>query len=142
MPPLDAPLKMLILAFSRAFAEWLLGGAVQQVRPLNVELPASASRSDLLFEVIQATGQRVLLHIEQQGRRSHEPMPWRMLDYMSRLARRELGNSVPDEQIRLHNVVIYTGAGAGVNDEGAYEVVGIDGLPRLKWQYEPLRIQN
>jgi hypothetical protein len=31
------------------------------------------------------------LHLELQGRHSDEPMPWRMLDYLSRLARRELG---------------------------------------------------
>jgi len=138
MPPLDAPLKMLILAFSRAFAEWLLGGTVQQIRPLNVELPASASRSDLLFEVIQATGQRVLLHIEQQGRRSHEPMPWRMLDYMSRLARRELGDQPPDDRVRLQSVVFYTGSGAGANDTGDYDLRDGAGEPSLRWRYKPI----
>ena len=138
MPPLDAPLKILILAFSRAFAEWLLGRAVQQVHPLNVELPASTSRSDLLFEVIQANGQQVLLHIEQQGRRSHEPMPWRMLDYMSRLARRELGDQTPQDRVRLQSVVIYTGVGAGAADPGHYEVLDAGNKPSLSWRYKPL----
>ena len=138
MAPLDNPLKILILSFRRAFAEWLLGEAVQQVQPLNVELPASARRSDLLFEVIQADGQRVLLHIEHQGRRSHEPMAWRMLDYMSRLLKREVGDQAPDGSVRLHSVVIYTGVGAGLNDRGKYEVLGVDGVSRLSWRYERL----
>jgi hypothetical protein len=57
MPPLDSPLKMLILAFSQVFAEWLLGKPVQRIRSLNVELPTSAVRGDLLFEVVQSDGQ-------------------------------------------------------------------------------------
>ena len=138
MPPVDNPLKLLILAFRRAFAEWLLKGPVRQVRPLNVELPASTSRSDLLFEVIQADGQAVLLHIEQQGRRSQRPMPWRMLDYMSRLVVRELGDQSPDGSIWLHSVVIYTGVGAGADDQGVYEVPGLGGTASLQWRYEPL----
>lgn len=78
MPPLDSPLKTLILAFSQAFAEWLLGKPVQRIRALNVELLASTVRSDLLFEVVQSDGQMILLHIELQGRRSAEPMGWRI----------------------------------------------------------------
>ena len=138
MPPLDNPLKLLILAFSQAFAEWLLRGPVRLVRPLNVELPASTSRTDLLFEVVQADGQVVLLHIEQQGRRSQPPMPWRMLEYMTRLALRELGDQSPSQTVRLHSVVIYTGIGAGVNDPGQYELLGLDGRPCLSWRYEPV----
>ncbi len=138
MPPIDNPLKMLITAFSRVFAEWLLGTPVQAVRPLNVELPASASRSDMVFDVIQAEGQRVLLHLEQQGRRSRRPMPWRMLEYMTRLSLRELGHEMPDGSVRLHSVVIYTGAGAGLNDTGAYHILGQGEGSSLSWRYQPL----
>jgi len=84
MAQIDSPFKMLISTFSEAFAEWLLGSPPQQVRPLNVELPASAMVSDLVFEVVQANGEIVLLHIELQGHGSRQPMPWRMLDYMTR----------------------------------------------------------
>jgi predicted transposase YdaD len=103
MPPLDNPLKSLILSFSRVFAEWLLGQPVHELRPLNVELLASTQRGDLVFEALQADGQLVLLHLELQGRHSDEPMPWRMLDYLSRLARRELGEQLPDGRVRLHS---------------------------------------
>lgn len=140
MPPVDNPLKLLIYNFSHIFAEWLLGQPVHQVQPLNIELPASTSRADLLFKVIQADGQMVLLHIEQQGRSSQPLMPWRMLEYMTRLVLRELSDQVPGVSVRLHNVVIYTGNGAGLNDNGRYEIQGLDGTPRLSWRYEPLRL--
>ncbi|MDY7080552.1 MAG: hypothetical protein SXV54_27035 [Chloroflexota bacterium] len=138
VPPIDNPLKILILSFRRAFAEWLLGAAVDVVEPLNVELPASAVRSDLVFRVVQTDGRQVLLHIEQQGRRSQRPMPWRTLEYMTRLSTRELGHQPPDAAVRLHSVVIYTGIGAGEGDSGRYEVLGIGGTAVLSWQYEPL----
>ena len=79
MPPTDNPLKLLITSFADAFAQWLLGSRPRLVRPLNVDLPAAPRQSDLLFEVIQADGQVVLLHIELQGRRSDRPMPWRRI---------------------------------------------------------------
>jgi len=39
------------------------------------------------FQVTLANDRELLLHLEFQGRRSHEPMQWRMLEYMPRLAR-------------------------------------------------------
>lgn len=47
----DNPLKMLITAFSEAFAAWMLGGPVRRVRPLNVEFPGAATSGDLIFAV-------------------------------------------------------------------------------------------
>ena len=138
MTDVDNPLKILITTFSEAFAGWFLGSPPRLVQPLNVELPASTTRSDLIFEVVQANGQVVLLHIELQGRSSAEPMPWRILDYLSRLAKRELGQRLPDGSVRLHSVVLYLGPGAGANDTGHYEILGPGGLPSLSWRYEPI----
>lgn len=135
---LDNPLKMLITTFDEAFAAWLLGRRPRRVRPLNVELPASTTRSDLVFEVLQADGTTVVLHIELQGRGSHEPMPWRMLGYMSRLARRELGDRPLTGSDQLYSVVIYTDERTGVNDSGRHEVYGPTGIPSLLWRYEPI----
>jgi predicted transposase YdaD len=131
---------MLISSFSYAFAGWLLDAPVQEVIPLNVELPASTIQSDMVFDVILADGQRVLLHIEQQGRRSEYPMPWRMLEYMSRLSVRELGDRIPDHSVRLHSVVFYTGAGAGLNDAGVYRLLGLGESASLEWRYQPIRL--
>ncbi len=138
MADIDNPLKILITTFNEAFVGWLLGSPPRRVNPLNVELPASTTRSDLVFEVIQTDGQVVLLHIELQGRSSNEPMPWRMLDYLSRLAKRELGDRSPDSSVRLYSVVFYVGQGAGANDQGRYEILGPDGLPSLSWRYMPI----
>lgn len=104
---------MLITEFSAAFAAWLLGGPVRRVRPLNIDFPSSPVQSDLLFEVIDDLGNLIFLHIELQGRRSPEPMPLRMLDYLSRIVRREVGLSGDENGSRLVSVVIYVGEGAG-----------------------------
>ena len=45
----DNPLKQHITDFSSVFAEWLLGQPPQQIRPVNIELPASTTRLDLLL---------------------------------------------------------------------------------------------
>ena len=105
MSETDNPLKILITEFAEAFAAWLLERPIQRARPLNVEFPASASRSDLLFEVIDTTGQLIYLHIELQGRRSHEPMPLRMLDYLTRIIRRDIGLDEGNKPPRLESVV-------------------------------------
>ena len=136
----DNPLKMLIAAFSEAFAEWLLGRPVRRVRPLNVEFPGAAIAGDLLFAVEMDDGPSVLLHIELQGRRSHLPMSFRELDYMTRLILREAGTQTPDKAPRLHSVVLYVGQGAGIEDSGRYEILGIDGEARLAWRYTPIRL--
>jgi predicted transposase YdaD len=73
-----------------------------------------------------------LKHLEFQGRRSHEPMPWRMLDYMPRLA--------STYRLPLESVVLYIGRGAGADDTGLYQVEGLDGTPVLTWRYRVLRL--
>lgn len=138
MPESDNPLKLLITGFADVYAEWLLHRPVKLAQPLNIELPADAQKSDLLFFVTLADGTVALLHIELQGRRTHRPMPWRMLDYMSRLTVREFGEQAPDPALRLHSVVLYLERGAGANDAGAYTVLDVDGAPALQWRYDAL----
>ncbi len=77
-------------------------------------------------------GREVLLHIEFQGPRSREPMPWRMLTYMPRLVR--------TYRRPLCSVVLYVGRGAGVRDSGSHQVEGVDGTPALTWRYHPIRL--
>ena len=136
----DNPLKMLISAFSEAFAVWLLGRPVRRVRPLNVEFPGAATTGDLVFAVEMEDGPSVLLHIELQGRGSHIPMSFRELDYMTRLILREAGAQTPDKAPRLHSVVLYVGQGAGAEDMGRYEILGSDGEACLVWRYTPIRL--
>ena len=92
MPQTDTPFKLLVSEFAPDFAAWLLDvdeADVRRVQPLNIELPAGAVRIDTAFLVTLADERVTLLHIECQGRRSEWPMPWRMLDYLSRLAQQE-----------------------------------------------------
>lgn len=140
MNQFDNAFKILITSFSETFAEWLLGSPPQNVQPLSVELPGAAVRSDLVFDVLQADGTPVLLHIELQGGGSHDPMRWRMLEYVTRLVRREFRDDAPGSLPQLQSVVIYIGAGVGAQDTGQYEVLGADRLPSLSWRYRPIRL--
>src|SRR5262249_57882215 len=60
------------------------------------------------------------------------PMPWRMLDYMPRLA--------STYHLPLESVVLYIGRGAGADDTGIYHVEGLDGTPVLTWRYRVMRL--
>jgi predicted transposase YdaD len=140
MPETDNPLKLLITMYRDVFAAWFLGEEVSRVRPLNVEFPAQAARSDLLFEVIDKQGQVIYLHVELQGRRSSRPMPLRMLDYMTRVVQREVGVPAEPNGVRLHSVVVYVGEGAGREDNGRYTIPGPNEQIALHWQYQPIRL--
>ena len=59
---------------------------------------------------------------------------------MTRLILREAGTQTPDKAPRLHSVVLYVGQGAGAEDSGRYEILGIDGEARLAWRYTPIRL--
>src|SRR5262249_40901997 len=74
----------------------------------------------------------VVLHIEFQGRRSHPPMPWRMLAYISRL--------VGTYRLELLSAVFYVGRGAGADDTGHHQVQSPTGAVTLSWQYEVIRL--
>ena len=140
MSETDNPLKMLITEFSEAFAAWLLKRPVQWVRPLNVEFPAHPVQSDLLFQVMDEQGEELLLHYELQGRRSHQPMPYRQLEYMSHITIREIPWPLGPDAPRLYSVVLYVGRGAGRGDTGDYTVYGPEGTVTLHWHYQPVRL--
>src|SRR5215510_12823146 len=114
MASTDSPLKRPVSTFITDFAAWLLKIQVREARPLNIELPGETLAVDQVFHVVLADGRQVILHIEFQGRRSHPPMPWRMLEYISRLA--------GTYRLELLSVVFYVGRGAGADDTGHHQV--------------------
>lgn len=132
MAETDSLLKRLVSLFSVDFATWLLGAPVQSATPLPSELPAATVAVDQLFRVRLMDAREVLLHLEFQGRRSHLPMPLRMLDYMPRLAL--------TYRLDMESVVLYLGHGAGADDTGIHEVRGLHGTPVLAWQYRVVRL--
>ena len=132
MASTDSPLKRLVSTFITDFAAWLLKAQVREARPLNIELPGEILAVDQVFRVVLADGRQVILHIEFQGRRSHPPMPWRMLEYISRLA--------GTYRLELLSVVFYVGRGAGADDTGRHQVQSPTGSVTLLWQYEVIRL--
>jgi predicted transposase YdaD len=128
----DSPLKQLVSVFISDFAAWLLQAEVREAHPLNVELPAEMLAADQVFHVTLANGRTLVLHIEFQGRSSHQPMQWRMLEYMARLAY--------THRLDLWSVVLYAGRGAGTGDTGHYQVNSPDGTATLAWQYRVIRL--
>ena len=100
--------------------------------PLNVELPVATLSVDQVFHVTLADGHAVVLHIEFQGRRSHAPMPWRMLEHTARLGY--------IYRLPLYSVVFYVGQGAGVDDTGDHQIDGLADIPTLSWQYQVIRL--
>ncbi len=134
MAETDNPLKRLFSDFSTDFAIWLLGDQVASVRPTNIALLPSEDeiRADEIFDVTLTDGRILNLHIDFQGIRSHRPMPWRVLDYISRIAetyRRD-----------VCSVVIYVGNGAGTNDKGRHQVKCSDGKVILSWRYRVIHL--
>jgi len=119
--------------------------AVRQAQPLNVELPARQKWSDTLFRVSltwplpTAEPTDVLLHVEFQGPRSRRPMPWRMVDYLGRIAERELDLQTL-AQLPLCSTVLYIGEGAGRHDTGEYRIGCLDGGLTLAWRYRVIRL--
>jgi hypothetical protein len=73
MTDLDSPLQQLVSAFIADFAAWLLHTDVHEAHALNVELPSSMLTADQVFHVTLADGRALVLHIEFQGRASHQP---------------------------------------------------------------------
>ena len=128
MASTDSPLKRLVSTFITDFAAWLLKAQVREARPLNIELPGETLAVDQVFRVVLADGRQVIVHIEFQGRRSYPPMPWRMLEYISRLAQ--------TYRLELLSVVFYIGRGAGANDTGHHQVQSPTGSVTPLWQYE------
>jgi predicted transposase YdaD len=132
MAATDHPLKRLVSTFIGDFAAWILNSPVRETYPLNVELPADSLVTDQVFRVILGDGRELVLHIEFQGRRSSQPMPWRMLEYMHRLA--------GTYRLPLWSVVFYVGEGAGVGDTGRHVIQGPAQLAPLMWQYQVVHL--
>lgn len=132
MAILDQALKQLVTENGLEFATWLLAAEVLAVEPLPVELSADTVIADMLFRVELLDGQFCLLHIEFQGRTSHRPMHWRMLDYISRLAQHH--------QQPLRSVVLYLEDGAGRNDTGNHHHLGFGNEVTLAWNYQVIRL--
>jgi predicted transposase YdaD len=112
----DALLKQLVDDFAPDFAAWLLDSEVESIEPLTLDLPAETLATDTLFRVWLPDGRSILLHIEFQGRRSHRPMPERMLDYMVRI--------VHEHSLPIRSAVFYIERGAGRHDTGQHQYQG------------------
>src|SRR5215510_4758944 len=106
MAELNNPLKQLVSAFITDFAAWLLHADVREAHALNVELPSGMLTADQVFRVTLADGRVLVLHIEFQGRSSHQPMQWRMLEYMARLA--------STHHLDVWSAVLYVGRGTSI----------------------------
>jgi hypothetical protein len=132
MAATDHPLKRLVSTFVADFAAWILNTPVRETHPLNVELPADIIVTDQVFRVTQGDGRELVLHIEFQGRRSSQPMSWRMLGYMHRLAE--------TYRLPLWSVVFYVGEGAGVGDTGRHAILGPAEVAPLVWQYQVVHL--
>jgi len=134
MAETDNPLKRLFSDFSTDFAIWLLGDQVSSVRPTNIALLPSEEeiRADEIFDVTLTDGRILNLHIDFQGNRSHRPMPWRVLDYISRIAETYHRD--------VCSVVIYVGKGAGSDDKGRHQVKCSDGKVILSWRYRVIHL--
>ena len=133
MAQTDSPLKDLVESCITDFAAWLLNAEVVAVQALNVEFPGQDARVDRLFQVLLGDGRQVTLHIEFQGRGSHEPVRFRMLDYITRIVRNE-------RDLALHSVVFYIGDSVGALDTGDHQIIGIDGQPTVHWRYQVVHL--
>jgi hypothetical protein len=113
MADTDSPLKRLLEIAAADIATWLIGQEVIETFAVNIELPADAMRVDQLFRAVLADGRVTMVHIEFQGRSSHRPMQWRMLEYMARIA-------ISEPDLDLFSIVFYVGQGAGASDTGEH----------------------
>lgn len=133
MAQTDSPLKDLVESSITDFAAWLLKAEVIAVDALNVEFPGQDARVDRLFRALLANGRKVILHTEFQGRSSHEPVRFRMLDYITRVVRAE-------RELELHSVVFYIGEGVGALDTGDHQIDDLDGQPTVRWRYQVVHL--
>jgi predicted transposase YdaD len=132
MTTTDSLLKQLVSQFIDDFAVWLLNTEIRDAYPLSVELPGETTLADQVFQVTLADGRTLVLHIEFQGRRSHRPMQWRMLEYIARLAEMH--------HLGVCSVVFYVGRGAGANDTGQHQIICAEGGTTVSWHYRVIRL--
>ena len=115
----DTPIKILLSSYTHQTASWLLDVPMRRIRSVqdfNTELPAQATRADLLFSVVLDDDTETTLHIEIQGKSSDMPVASRMMSYTGNIVRSGKLHSGDN----ICNFVIYVGKGAGANDNGEY----------------------
>ncbi len=106
VPSTDNPLKILFKGFPKDLTEWLLGKSIKSIEKDNIELPASAIRSDQLYAVTLTGDEKIMLHVEFEAKDNTEVMKWRMLDYMSRMTN--------ESKKLIQSVVLYLEFASGV----------------------------
>ncbi len=121
MAATDNPLKRLFKSFPQAFAEWLIAEPVNSIEQSDIELPASAIRSDQVTAIL-ASGEEIIFHVEFEAGDDTEVMKWRMLDYMSRI-----GGSLKKP---IKSVVLYL-------NNMRYRRVG-----DVRWSYKAIRLEE
>ncbi|NJP07083.1 MAG: hypothetical protein HC837_16415 [Chloroflexaceae bacterium] len=89
--------------------------------------------TDKIYDVLLKDGRNPLFHVEFQGRTTHRPMKWRVLDTMLCLGEGQPGRT-------CYHLVFYTGRNAGRNDPGVYQVYDPDGNLILTWSYRIIRL--
>lgn len=135
MATTDHAMKRLFSSTSPAeLVRWLAGLDVQTIVPVSIEhlVTPDPIRSDLVFLVTLTDGRTVLMPIEFQGRRTHRPVPLRLLDYQTRIV-------INDKPDILLCAVCYVEEGAGRNDTGQHMVASIGAQPALTWNYLVVR---
>ena len=135
MTQTDTTLKQYFANFGKELAEWLLNTTIKTARALSGELPPTDNTvyADYVLELTLLDNSQIIFHIEFQGRRSKRPLPWRMLEYDSRLAEQK--------QLPVCSAIIYLGHGAGSNDKGKHrKICPISGKVNLQWQYKVLHL--
>lgn len=134
----DSTLKVALEAYPESFASWVLGKkvihATLEDREL-IEQPRAYAVDSLLRVTLEDNSQHYL-HLEFQGKRSHLPMPIRMLYYLALICQRHQRLDLP-----LTMVVIYVGQGAGVHDTGRHvigqsEIAHIDYRVIRLWEHK------
>lgn len=140
MANIDNPIKHLFTDFQKEYSTWVLGCPIKQVQSINIEFPTQTSRADMLFQIIDHQDRLIYLHLEFQRIHSHEPLPLRMLGYLTRIVQRDIGLPTPPQTPLLHSVVLYIGTGAGRNDTGSYQLQNVWGTTTLHWTYQVIRL--
>jgi len=135
MAKTDQPFKRLISLIAREFISWALNTEVRSAQLVSSEHTAIPDpiHSDLIFDITLADGRKGLMPIEFQGRSSSRPMPFRVLEYMTR-------TTINEEPAILHCLVVYVGKGSYPNDTGTHQIDGLKDYPTLLWHYQVIHL--
>ena len=135
MAKTDQPFKRLITLVAREFISWALNTEVRSAKLVSSEHTAIPDpiHSDLIFDITLADGRKGLMPIEFQGRSSSRPMPFRVLEYMTR-------TTINEEPAILHCLVVYVGKGSYPNDTGTHQIDGLKDYPTLLWHYQVIHL--